>query len=430
MADINGVAVPDHLGRSIGEVLPDVAEAVEPVLREVLDTGEPARGIEVVGSTPSQPGVERIWSANYYRLELDDSPHAGLFVEEITARVEARKRAVRLASITAGLARAETLDDIERVVVHELAEYFSASLALVGYWDGDTKTTTILGNPGVKASVDVAALSIDDDAPYADAIRTGEVVTISRPEDRAARYRWSVGAELSAEAAVPCVTGNGDFTGVMSIGWDRAMPSDQFPLPQLRTVGTLIAGAFQRNRLNRHRRELVTALAQTLVQEPPQPAGLELSVRYRAARDALGFGGDWYDAITLSDTRTALIIGDVAGHSSTAAAQMSQIATSIAQLLVSGIDPHRVFSETERSMHVRSMTTMATVGIVLIDTEHRTLTSLSAGHLPPILLTPVGTAVPLDTSMRPPLYSFFTANEAIASVPYEPGSKLCFSPMA
>ncbi|MEZ5219515.1 MAG: SpoIIE family protein phosphatase [Ilumatobacteraceae bacterium] len=424
LAQINGVSVEDHLGRTIREVLPDVADAVEPLLRSVLDTGEPVTGMEIAGATPAQPGIERIWSANYYRLALHDEVRAGLFVEEITQSVAGRRRAERLASIAAVLAEADTFEAIEAIVVRQIAEYFDADVAVAGHWNAESGTVTILADAAIREMVAGAAFSFDADAPYAEAARTRRVVTVANLEDRRARYGSSLAPELVAQAVVPCITGDGAFTGVMVVGWLHPIEPDAFPLPQLRTVGSLVAGAFERNRLNHQRRRLITALQETLVNQPPQRDGLETVVRYRADSDALGFGGDWYDVLPLDDSRTALIVGDVVGHDPAAAARMSQVAASIAQLLVSGTELSAVFSEAERAMAARSMTSMSTVGVVIVDTDARTLTAFSAGHLPGMLIHPDGSVHQLTPALRPPLFRFFTPTSGITPIPYAPGTKL------
>ncbi|HYF60661.1 MAG TPA: PAS domain-containing protein [Burkholderiaceae bacterium] len=68
MADIDGAPVHAHLGRTLREVVPGVADVVEPHFRRVLETGEPSVGIEVAGHTASQPGVERTWLVSYYPI--------------------------------------------------------------------------------------------------------------------------------------------------------------------------------------------------------------------------------------------------------------------------------------------------------------------------------------------------------------------------
>ena len=44
LAAINGLTVGEHIGRTIAEVLPDVAAVIEEPLRRVIATGEPVEG--------------------------------------------------------------------------------------------------------------------------------------------------------------------------------------------------------------------------------------------------------------------------------------------------------------------------------------------------------------------------------------------------
>ena len=53
LAALNGLSVEDHLGRSIGEVIPRVAAAVESQLRHVIETGKPILGETVDAETPA-----------------------------------------------------------------------------------------------------------------------------------------------------------------------------------------------------------------------------------------------------------------------------------------------------------------------------------------------------------------------------------------
>ena len=65
LAEINGVPVEEHLGRTVREVLPDIAEGVEPQFRQVIETGEPILGGTVEAETPARPGIRRMFRHNY-----------------------------------------------------------------------------------------------------------------------------------------------------------------------------------------------------------------------------------------------------------------------------------------------------------------------------------------------------------------------------
>ena len=72
-------------------------------------------------------------------------------------------------------------------------------------------------------------------------------------------------------------------------------------------------------------RHLAEELQQALLTPPPSPAGLEIAVRYRSAADQAQVGGDWYDAFVDPEGATTVVVGDVVGHDSRAAATMGQL---------------------------------------------------------------------------------------------------------
>jgi PAS domain S-box-containing protein len=64
MAAIGGVPVAEHLGRSVGEVVPALAPTLEPLLRHVLVTGEAVIDFEAHG-VPEGEGTTRRWLASF-----------------------------------------------------------------------------------------------------------------------------------------------------------------------------------------------------------------------------------------------------------------------------------------------------------------------------------------------------------------------------
>jgi len=79
MAEINGVPVDASLGRHLREYIPSpLADLAEPLLRRVLDTGEPIIGVEVTGETKA--GVQRNWRVNYSPVRATNGEVAGVAV--------------------------------------------------------------------------------------------------------------------------------------------------------------------------------------------------------------------------------------------------------------------------------------------------------------------------------------------------------------
>ncbi|MBE9047928.1 PAS domain-containing protein, partial [Pleurocapsales cyanobacterium LEGE 10410] len=93
LAEINGIAVEEHFGKTAREVVPDLADSIEPVLRQVIATGQPACNVEISGTTPANPNIKRYWSASYYPVDLLNGDRGvGTVVVEITERIEAEAK--------------------------------------------------------------------------------------------------------------------------------------------------------------------------------------------------------------------------------------------------------------------------------------------------------------------------------------------------
>jgi PAS domain-containing protein len=54
LAQINGIPAEDHVGRTVREILPALAEALEPGLRRVIDTGEAAVVAQIISPADSR----------------------------------------------------------------------------------------------------------------------------------------------------------------------------------------------------------------------------------------------------------------------------------------------------------------------------------------------------------------------------------------
>jgi transcriptional regulator with PAS, ATPase and Fis domain len=86
LAAINGLPVEEHLGRTISDVLPDVALGVESQLRQVLQTGEPIVNGLVEATTPAHPKTPRTYMHNYFPDRSANGALVGIFcvVQDVT----------------------------------------------------------------------------------------------------------------------------------------------------------------------------------------------------------------------------------------------------------------------------------------------------------------------------------------------------------
>ncbi len=151
LAEINGIPAEEHLGRTLGELIPDVAAGVEAQYRQVIDTGEPIIGGTVEAETPAQPGIRRHFQHSYFPIRSDDGAVIGIscIVEDVTVRNEAvaalrqandeleqrvQERTAELRAAQDTLLRNErlsTLGQLTATVSHELRNPLGVILASI-----------------------------------------------------------------------------------------------------------------------------------------------------------------------------------------------------------------------------------------------------------------------------------------------------------
>nr|MBA3834230.1 PAS domain S-box protein [Chthoniobacterales bacterium] len=99
------------------------------------------------------------------------------------AAESATERIRRLQSLTALLARAQTLHDIASAVVHEAVEATGAHTGMVALRDGDTGDAVLLDEMGLPDSLrsDYARFPISRDSPTAECLRTNAAIFVGMP---------------------------------------------------------------------------------------------------------------------------------------------------------------------------------------------------------------------------------------------------------
>lgn len=91
LTEICGLSIADHIGRSVRETVPQVADQVEQIVKQIALSGKPIVGVEVNGQRPDGSNVERVWITYWHPLKGENGNVIGVNVaaEEVTDRKRA-----------------------------------------------------------------------------------------------------------------------------------------------------------------------------------------------------------------------------------------------------------------------------------------------------------------------------------------------------
>lgn len=133
----------------------------------------------------------------------------------------------------------------------------------------------------------------------------------------------------------------------------------------------------------------------------PQVPGISFSGIYVPSNDRELLGGDWYDALRLSDGRIVVSIGDVAGSGLAAAVIMSSMRQVIRGVAQVHADPISMLDAADRTLKTEYPDTFVTAFVGVFDPITRALTYASAGHPLPLLRDANGSVTTFGKSGLP-----------------------------
>jgi len=365
------------LGRLIWEAFPDtVGNRFERAYRAAADTGVP-QTIEAYYPAPLDRWFEVLCWPNPDGLSL--------YFADITDRTRAAEQAARMSARLAVLARVndalvrpggveDAVRSIPRLVVPTLGDACVLSLLDetgrlrdVSWWHADPERRAAFA--GYVAG---RLAALPDDAPLPTSLSTGEPArgttsSVARllTDDDVARRLVDLGESHITALAV---RGRDGVLGVLTVysAVDRADDAEHDAMAQ--TIADRAGAALDNARLVGAQTALAAELQRSLLTDPPEPDHLQIAVRYVPAVAAAQVGGDWYDAFLQPEGATMLVIGDVAGHDTTAAAIMGQLRGLLRGIATySGAGPLEVLRGLDASMSTLMVPALATAAVVRLE---------------------------------------------------------------
>jgi serine phosphatase RsbU (regulator of sigma subunit)/PAS domain-containing protein len=351
----------------------------------------------------------------WYELRAFPGPDGlSVYFVEVTerrvAQEHARRSAERLSLIVdtstrlsavlgAGGSEEEALERVAEAVVPRLGDWVVVTLANseggrmrdVAMWHRDPDMRDV-----VERYARLRLRSVQPDAPIWRALASGEPMVV--PD-----VPTTVGAllppgevrdmflELAPQTAVAqALTARGRTVGAISIYRSADRPLfDAEDVTTVTEVAARVALAVDNARLIAQQRRLAEGLQRSMLTDPPETDWAEIVVRYDPAVEAAEVGGDWYDAFVQPDGATMLVIGDVVGHDTEAAAAMGQLRGLLRGIAYrDGAGPGDVLAGLDVAMQGLGVHAMATAAIVRLEPGPDGTARLrwsNAGHPPPLV---------------------------------------------
>ncbi|WP_369130736.1 SpoIIE family protein phosphatase [Modestobacter roseus] len=401
------------LGRTIWEVFPEaVGNEFESAYRAAVETGEPQT------LTAYYPAPLDTW---YDVLAWPTGDGLSLYFSDVTDRQrtadEAGQLAARLALLALVNAELVEADDVPTAVAG-LPGALTPALAdacVLTVADGNGRLRDVgwaHTDPALRPVLD-RYVQARSDAMHVHTtlnrvLESGRPVSVPGAELAAALPTGEARRQLellgeTRTVKLP-VRGRGTVFGALTLLSAASRPMDPAWESTAQEIADRIGLALDNARLTRAQATIAESLQRSLLTDPPQPAHEEIAVRYLPAAAAAQVGGDWYDAFVQRGAGTMLVIGDVVGHDTAAAAAMGQLRGLLRGIATySGGGPAEVLRGLDESMETLVVGTLATAAVARFeqttDELARGVTRLvwaSAGHPPPLVIAPDGVVTVLD----------------------------------
>ncbi len=333
-----------------------------------------------------------------------------------TRAVQNRSRL--LLSLSRGLSRAETVQDVSDILADLLRRQLGVDHFGLLLHEVEHHRARYVDMSTFPPGTDPAWESFDLRAPTAPAARAVAEGTAFFCDDRDAvlatdPHLTSQGAWDFPGAVVilPLLSGtpgpHRETSGALVLVWpDPRDTADQADRALWLSLADYTAQTLARVQYAARLRSSAETLQRSMLTRLPEPDSLEVRARYVPAASGERVGGDWYDAVVTPDGATTLVIGDVTGHDMTAAAGMGQVRGLLRAFTYDRDEaPGALVSRLDRAVTGLGVDTLATLVLARIEQTDadaeaglRRLRWTNAGHPPPVLLLADGSTRVLDST--------------------------------
>jgi sigma-B regulation protein RsbU (phosphoserine phosphatase) len=368
-----------------GEVPPFQSALVIPLFRR----GKAFGAIECLDKETS----EAFTDADFDRLEMA-SEHIAFALDNALLYEETERRALEkevLLEISKTISAPLDLEGVIDAIfksLHQVVDYDAAAIYLVNRRSHEIELVSQVGFP---AGCECQAQIQIGEGIMGWVAKTGEPVIV--PDVRTDSRYVQARPETRSELAAPLIL-EGRTIGVFNLESDLDDAYHEGHLDIVKAFAAQAAVAVERARLTRElleRRRLEKELAiareiqaSFLPKSAPELPGFELAGTTRPHDEV---GGDYFDFIKVSETRTGLAIADVSGKGIPAALLMAGFRMSLLAEIRNEFAIRAVMRKVNSLVHEstgRERFVSAFYG--LLDSKNRMLTFTNAGHDPPILM--------------------------------------------
>ncbi|MEU6487460.1 SpoIIE family protein phosphatase [Streptomyces sp. NPDC046887] len=388
-------------GSLVQRLEPGERARLEAVIKDALRSGRSS--YEARFPIPQEDGDAQ-WTHVQARILRDGSGHAHRIVGVVRDAtpelahsaflLELRKQRERQTDMvertTRALSRAVTVEDVTSALTGPggLTRLGADGFAL-GLVENGTLRVIALSGESLEVLDHMRDQRLEPGRPLAETVLSGRPLFTSSFTELIRSYPvlapYADRLHFRAAAYLPLVAQARNLGG-MALYYRRrtAFSADERNL----TLGlaAIVAQSLQRAILFDEERDLATGLqAAMLPRRIPEVEGGEVAVRYHSAWRGREVGGDWYDVIPLPRGRVGVVVGDVQGHDTHAAAIMGQLRIALRAYAGEGHAPSTVLARASRFLAELDTERFATCTYAQADLATGTVSVVRAGHLAPLI---------------------------------------------